>query len=179
MLNSIEKFKVAILHLNRNWNHCYLCNGFLQIWQYNWKPLHTDIEPACRSFFSMFRQTWTMTTVNLTKRLEELEEWQAVVNTNIDSFFLIVMACIIYCKWIYIQLANLPYRREIMHLIASICSFFCALLLSSLNDLKRKITITYSSLVCVSGTRGFMQIILNIQLILLGFKWYRGSFVLI
>ncbi len=23
MLNPIERFKVAILHLNRNWNHCY------------------------------------------------------------------------------------------------------------------------------------------------------------
>ncbi len=23
MLNSIEKFKVAILHLNRDWNHCF------------------------------------------------------------------------------------------------------------------------------------------------------------
>ncbi len=23
MLNPIEKFKVAILHLNRAWNHCY------------------------------------------------------------------------------------------------------------------------------------------------------------
>ena len=23
MLNPIEKFEVAILHLNRDWNHCY------------------------------------------------------------------------------------------------------------------------------------------------------------
>ncbi len=29
MLNPIEKFKVAILHLNRDWNHCgaVLCVG--------------------------------------------------------------------------------------------------------------------------------------------------------
>ena len=24
MLNPIEKFKVAMLHLNRAWNHCYM-----------------------------------------------------------------------------------------------------------------------------------------------------------
>ncbi len=27
MLNPIEKFKVAILHINRDWNHCYILLG--------------------------------------------------------------------------------------------------------------------------------------------------------
>ena len=33
MLNPIEKFKVAIVHLNRAWNHCYLDNTLRELKQ--------------------------------------------------------------------------------------------------------------------------------------------------
>ncbi len=33
MLNPIEKFKVTILHLNRDWNHCYFLDPVVLCYQ--------------------------------------------------------------------------------------------------------------------------------------------------
>ncbi len=49
MLNPIEKFKVAILHLNRDWNHCdFMCNSKLLCYQHG-PELRERNEPISHS----------------------------------------------------------------------------------------------------------------------------------
>ncbi len=45
MLNSIEKFKVAIVHLNRDWNHCSIAQGQCgHKWEGDDEPGHSIID---------------------------------------------------------------------------------------------------------------------------------------